>query len=1017
LSFERSRSFHSLCQECFDKGTRFAKKKSNPSLEVKIDGRTVGSERVLTCEDLKRLKPVPIEKLEVASTWDGEGPAMENGEELLAASGLTDDGAWRTAHKSSLEGLDMFLGRVFDFVLGRLASIFKDEGGDTYPAPLLSLLLELLNESKSPFYRVERAKSLARTISNEMSTLLDGHDTCSSMSRSVLTQLESLVKVLSNLSDSACGRSQPLDLSKKQPHNILCKVHGIPAVRRRCAKPGINRDRRFYVCGLPKGQRCDFFCWADSSECRQVEEQEMASPRERRSPSRNSMESSIGVIIRDSLWNTSTSSGPLHLRLCSLFEDEFGPSEFAENRTGFETFNQPRKTTRKHEFLKDCLYTMQIAKNEYNDGVWCSKEKLQGCVWLRVEGKKSVISDHAFNEITPPEAPVSDPRLIVFESVLDLITRIADHSTAQRWLSLLCDLAITPDSASPRDLAIKALKKFCRGDVILCQAIRDCHAFQFYLKRIISLAADSIALAVLAKEKARQCGSNWSGKAITLAELNAAALVGASVLISEDALTESNRKKIGKALDDLWAIAKKQGHHWRQFCGMSTLPQSFRQMAVSKGNDLREQAFHELLNTPPIVALLWMASCSTGTNQVKLLRLIDFAIYKNHQDQADLSLSDRIWPDHSESAGELKHPEQILVSSDRRMSSLDIVTMTTNLVYEGRSADLRRVAFSVISKLIKEWTLEDEKWAIFRLLFSFITDVGILGKAGVEFLSLLQTLARSLAPREEMRSMGYTAFKAFESQLGIISFNRCNGEWVTIESTTGSKTRRIDLSRCSFCCHQNLNSIRSSFSRTLTKKMRQESARVSTDGENSAKTLLTSNVNPKRKFHRDQVSPFSRHRLDMEKISSEFSLFFKLKYRIAISEIHIAISDPRGRYVKVVNVYCTPRPIQELSELKSDAYAAKWQKVATLRVTSRGLTRISARLMLPVVAANIKLEFAEFYERPGEGTKGADGSTLVLCPRCTNPVTNSHGVCGRCGDAVFQCRRCRHIVSCAISMI
>jgi len=55
------------------------------------------------------------------------------------------------------------------------------------------------------------------------------------------------------------------------------------------------------------------------------------------------------------------------------------------------------------------------------------------------------------------------------------------------------------------------------------------------------------------------------------------------------------------------------------------------------------------------------------------------------------------------------------------------------------------------------------------------------------------------------------------------------------------------------------------------------------------------------------------------------------------------------------------------------------------------------------------VEFTEFHERPGDKDKGADGSMVLHCPRCTRPVTNAHGVCVTCGEVAFQCRKCRHI--------
>lgn len=84
------------------------------------------------------------------------------------------------------------------------------------------------------------------------------------------------------------------------------------------------------------------------------------------------------------------------------------------------------------------------------------------------------------------------------------------------------------------------------------------------------------------------------------------------------------------------------------------------------------------------------------------------------------------------------------------------------------------------------------------------------------------------------------------------------------------------------------------------------------------------------------------------------------------------------------------------------------KKIATLNL-ARGGSRASVSLPQPIIAANIRVEFTEFYERPGDKEKGSGGSMVLHCPRCTRPVTNAHGVCVTCGEVAFQCRKCRHI--------
>ena len=51
------------------------------------------------------------------------------------------------------------------------------------------------------------------------------------------------------------------DHDKTDPR-FVCAVHNVPAVRRRCSQ-GKDINRRFYLCGMPRPKRCNYFAWAD----------------------------------------------------------------------------------------------------------------------------------------------------------------------------------------------------------------------------------------------------------------------------------------------------------------------------------------------------------------------------------------------------------------------------------------------------------------------------------------------------------------------------------------------------------------------------------------------------------------------------------------------------------------------------------------------------------------------------------------------------------------------------------
>jgi hypothetical protein len=74
----------------------------------------------------------------------------------------------------------------------------------------------------------------------------------------------------------------------------------------------------------------------------------------------------------------------------------------------------------------------------------------------------------------------------------------------------------------------------------------------------------------------------------------------------------------------------------------------------------------------------------------------------------------------------------------------------------------------------------------------------------------------------------------------------------------------------------------------------------------------------------------------------------------------------------------------DITILKSEDYSDKWQKCATLTLP-RKPSRVNVCLSQPIVAANLKIEFAKFYERPG-GSKASDGSMLLVNPSISKHV-------------------------------
>ena len=121
-----------------------------------------------------------------------------------------------------------------------------------------------------------------------------------------------------------------------------------------------------------------------------------------------------------------------------------------------------------------------------------------------------------------------------------------------------------------------------------------------------------------------------------------------------------------------------------------------------------------------------------------------------------------------------------------------------------------------------------------------------------------------------------------------------------------------------------------------------------------------------------------------------------------------------------------------------------WHKARKVSVTA-GQTEIKIEFPLPIVACNLMIEYADFYEniqgktnfllamRALENSWNTKilnnciqrdlttfspksvkylfpaSSETLQCPRCSASVPANPGVCSNCGENVFQCHKCRSI--------
>ena len=159
-----------------------------------------------------------------------------------------------------------------------------------------------------------------------------------------------------------------------------------------------------------------------------------------------------------------------------------------------------------------------------------------------------------------------------------------------------------------------------------------------------------------------------------------------------------------------------------------------------------------------------------------------------------------------------------------------------------------------------------------------------------------------------------------------------------------------------------------------------------------------------------QEVPFAQVKLQSLKSDAKFtsvSQTFKLSGGShQISSIQFKFIDiKRHRMIKTINMYYNNRYSVPLVDLKGRPQL--WQRAKTIPL-DRLQSDVKVDFLVPITAGNLMFEITEFYENKPQGSS-ASAPEVVQCPRCSNVVTNSGGVCSNCGENVFQCHKCRAI--------
>ncbi|XP_020299583.1 E3 ubiquitin-protein ligase UBR4 isoform X2 [Pseudomyrmex gracilis] len=150
--------------------------------------------------------------------------------------------------------------------------------------------------------------------------------------------------------------------------------------------------------------------------------------------------------------------------------------------------------------------------------------------------------------------------------------------------------------------------------------------------------------------------------------------------------------------------------------------------------------------------------------------------------------------------------------------------------------------------------------------------------------------------------------------------------------------------------------------------------------------------------------PMATIKLSSIKVDSKFTTttqIVKLVGSHTISRITLRIGDlKRTKMVRTINIYYNNRSVQAVVELKNKP--SMWHKAKKITL-AQGQTEVKMEFPLPIVACNLMIEYADFYENIQAS------SETLQCPRCSASVPANPGICANCGENVFQCHKCRAI--------
>eukprot|EP00977_Amphora_coffeiformis_P000765 scaffold162_cov176-Amphora_coffeaeformis.AAC.25 len=577
------------------------------------------------------------------------------------------------------------------------------------------------------------------------------------------------------------------------------------------------------------------------------------------------------------------------------------------------------------------------------------------------------------------ENPKQSPDLIQVSLELLSLAAPVKTSSLSQWHHMLCNMIGSDGVPERKNLAKTTLFRLCGADYDSYHRVRDHFALSSQLQNLREHWHSLLKQALVVKEKAHVCGPNWRvNRNFSLSNTNGLDFLGVQDLLDEGALPTRDSQAIRSSIDEALGIAKRRSKNWQSFSRMSA-----------------EKLMEEKLDVSPLALVLSLALLLNGEPQLQAMKLCELAFpLGDPQKQSRRQVPERVeFP-----FGNLSHGDAL-------------VAFSSEIVLRSRHAELRRIACSIANQMARHISNQEVRKAFPKLIVVLEKAVAELGKNSVEFVALLTSIAQVLQGDPSLAEYATTIQACFLQQMCTLRHHRANEEFLVCEARSNvTQRKRFDLG---FCVHCSRSHPPTSSKRAESTERQPRSDTGRPNENTSRRTSRSGSQGDSTKpdnWIDGQVSAFSRSRLSSlrESYSSdEFATYIELKNRLVVSEVHLEIHDPRGRFVKKIAVYWSPRPANNNRELMSESYATKWEEFGTMHL-ARGVSRASITVTNPVIAANLKMEYTDFYERPGD-SRQPDNGFVVHCPRCSRIVQNAHGVCGNCGEVAFQCRKCRHI--------